>query len=114
MPKGRPRMNDERVVELSRQGATARQISEVMGCHRESVTRVLRRNGLTAPPAPPLTDEEVERARRVIEDGGSLTEAARTIGRSRRAIRSRFPDAAWTRTQIGQHRAMLRKLGGVL
>ena len=107
-------MDDERVLELSRQGATARQISEVMGCHRDSIARVRRRNGVTTPPAPPLTTEEIERARLVIEDGGSLTEAARTIGRSRQALTKHFPDAAWTPSQIGQHRALMQKLGGVL
>lgn len=102
------------MIAMTRQGRTATEIAAVIGCHPDSVTRIRRRNGLTTPPPPPLTDAEIETASALIMDGASITEAARTIGRSRHALTHRFPDSTWTPSQVGQHRAMLRKLGGVL
>lgn len=114
MPKGRPRIDDQKVLEMTATGNSLRDIATALGCTTRSVSRARKRLGISQQPHPVLTDWEMATATRVIAEGGSIAEAARTIGRTGSALYPRFPGAQWTNSQSGKHAVVLRKLGGVL
>lgn len=105
---------DDRVRELSERGVSRTDIANILGCSVRSVDRSRRRQGIAKTAAPRLTEAELSRARELLADGASVHEAARTIGRSDRAIHHHLPGHGWSRTQISEHLALLRRLGGAL
>lgn len=108
------RIPDERVLELTQIGLTARVIGDVLGCSKRGVERSRKRLGITTPAAPRMTEAELTRAEELLAEGASLSEVSRTIGRSTSGVQKRFAGRGWTREQIGEHVAMLRQFGGVL
>lgn len=89
-----------RIVDrLHQAGHTQAAIADQLG-----VTRVTVRRDLAALGHPPasqvwLTDTERAHAARLAADGASISEIARTLGRSRHTIRRLHPEAAYTRDQ---------------
>lgn len=83
--------HDERIVELTRAGWTAQQIADALRITSRTVARARVRRGVAKPPTPPLTDDEIQRAELLLDDGASCAEVARTLGRCPGAIRKRFP-----------------------
>lgn len=82
-------------------GTTA--VAELYGVTRETVRRWCRVEGVKTPrPNPVLTPAEIERARTLIAEGASRSEAARTIGRSSQALAARG-FAGWTAEQVSAH-----------
>ncbi len=59
--------------------------------------------------AVPMTAAEHEVAERLIAEGCSYSEVARTIGRSHATVAKRFPGHAWSPKECGQFRAALRR-----
>jgi hypothetical protein len=49
------------------------------------------------------------RALALLEDGASYTETARTIGKCRNWVASRFPGRGWTKQEGGAYGYMMRK-----
>ena len=106
---GRVAWRRDRVMELTRDGRSARDIAEILGITERSVLRHRRAAGLSREPGTPMTADELRRAEALLNDGCSLQEVARTLGRSARTIKRRFPGRAWTRAQIDEHLSMIRR-----
>lgn len=92
----------DRVVELTRQGHTARQISERLHISQRTVNRLRMKRGIGRPSLPTMTSEMVARAATMLDDGASYAEVARTLGVDLSSIKRRFPGRGWTRQQCGQ------------
>lgn len=102
----------ERVVDLTALGHSAPQIAAAVGCTPRTVVRIRARAGISQPAGGPLTDDEIHCARALLDDGASFSEVARTLGRSYRHLRGRFPDVpGWTRQQGGILSAAMRNHG---
>lgn len=54
-------MRDEKILELYRDGVTVATIAESVSCTRQTVYRVLKRNGLTPNRLHVFTDKEINR-----------------------------------------------------
>ena len=111
-------MSDDRLAEfirLDRSGLSARQIAERMHVTSRTVVRWRTQAGLSHRPAKIRTPDVLrERARQIIEDGGSFQEAADTIGVRQQTVRGWFPDIpAWTKSQAGAYAVMVRRLNKV-
>lgn len=100
----------EQVRRLTLFGYSAREIAQELGIDRINVIRHRKALGIAMTPAKHLTDEQVEQARLLIEDGASIAEVARTVGCSHWAIKHRWPDAAWTHEQRTDLVGMLARL----
>ena len=101
----------DRIVELTEQGLSTRQIADVLHITCRSVTRGRRRRGVSlADPATPLTAEQIDHARQMLIDGASYAEVARTIGCNKETVRRRFPGRGWTREQSYDYLRTLRQL----
>jgi DNA invertase Pin-like site-specific DNA recombinase len=104
----------ERVAEWTRAGVAAADIAARLKISKRSVMRYRHRAGVSQPPLPPLTAEQVARAQQLLDDGCSIAETARTIGCSETAIARRYPGRGWTREQIYTHLAEARRLKKLL
>ena len=91
------------MTRLTRLGLTALQIAERFGVTERTIYRDRKKVGINQPKPPMLTATEYADAARILEDGASVREAARTIGRHETTISKRFPNHAWTRQQISEH-----------
>lgn len=98
-----------RVRWLSGQGFSVPQIADRLGVCERTVTRDRRILGCVPPAPTPLSEADIDRIRCLLEDGCSIAEAARTVGRSIRAVKYHFPDATgWTRRECGELGMALR------
>lgn len=61
-----------------------------------------------------MTAEQIDAAERLLSEGCSVSETARSVGVTDMTIHKRFPGRAWSRTQIAQHAVLCRRLGGAL
>lgn len=84
---------DERVAKLTREGLSAREIGERIGITERSVCRARRRLGLSKTAARGMSLAERALAQSLLDDGASITEVARTLGRAGDTIKRHFPDA---------------------
>ncbi|GAS92653.1 Gp64 [Mycolicibacterium brisbanense] len=100
----------ERVVELTKQNYSAPQIATILGCTTRHVVRLRAKAGIAKPAPLPLNAEQVVIAERLLDDGASLTEVARTIGRSPRTVQARFRGRGFTHSQIGQYSQLMRAM----
>lgn len=99
------------VVRLTREGMSASQIAAQLGICERTVQRYRRVAGISqGASGVPMTAEELELARRLIEDGCSRCEVARTVGRHANTIARYFPESGWTREQVNEYTALLRRL----
>lgn len=85
----------ERVVELTRLGHSASEISVRLGITKRQVARIRTAEGIAQAKAAPLTADEIRIAAELLDDGCSYSEVARTVGRSPRAISGHFPGRGW-------------------
>jgi DNA-binding CsgD family transcriptional regulator len=100
----------ERVVALTKQNYSAPQIASMLGCTVRHVVRLRAKAGVAKPAPVPLTAEQIATVERLLDDGASLTEAARTIGRSPRTVQARFRGRGFTHSQIGQYSQLVRAM----
>ena len=105
-----PPIDEERVVALTKQNYTAAQISAILGCAKRSVQRVRARAGIAQPAPRRLTDEQLAIADRLITDGASIAEAARTIGCGVNTLYRHFKGRGFTHSEIGQHSQLMRSM----
>lgn len=101
--RGRPdRIDVERVVLLTRAGWSIPRIAAEMGICEKSVSRGRRQGGISQPGrcCPPLDDRERAIAERLLEDGASYSDVARTIGCDRETVRRNWPGRGWSRQQV--------------
>lgn len=109
--KGAPGTVDDRrsgVIAMTRLGMSAAEIAVLLGVTDRTVQRDRAATGLSRPPAPPLTDAELARARALIDDGCSHTEVARTLGVHQTTVSSHFPGRGWTYAEAGHHGSTVR------
>lgn len=88
------------VVEMTRLGLSASQISVRVGITERSVQRHRAAAGIAKRQwADRLTPAELARADELLSDGCSFAEVGRTLGRDTRTIRHNFPGRGWTKEQ---------------
>lgn len=104
---------DERIAELTRAKRTTAEIAAIVGVTTRTVARARNRTGTAQTRNPLLTADELAHTERLLDDGASYVEVARTIGRSPRAIRDAFPGRGWTRAQMAEHIAVARRMKGL-
>ena len=104
----------DRVTQLTRQGHTAKQIGELLGVTKRTVARDRTATGCAQPKAPLLTQDELERAHAMLEDGASYEEVARTLHRSHTAFRHRFPGYQLTPAEASQRAALGRQMARLM
>lgn len=109
----RERIN--RVIAASKAGKTAPEIAASEGISARTVQRIRRRAGIGQPTViRPFTDDELATAARMLDDGASRGEVARTLHRSEHAIARRFPGRCWTRAQTAELSSIRMRYRGVL
>lgn len=96
-----------RVVDLTNDGKTAKDIAEILGITERSVTRHRSKAGIARVVKPPLTEGELAAARELLSGGASYEEAARTIGRDGNRLAHHLPGYAWTPQQVGHHSRLM-------
>lgn len=101
----------QRVVELTRQGMSLMLIADILKVTDRTVIRDRKAAGISRPLAPEITAEELTLAEKLLRDGASIAEAARTIGRHPWSLHKKFPQYAWTRQQCGEYAALCHRIG---
>lgn len=101
-----------RVGELTRQGLSLNTIADILKVTQRTVARDRKAIGIAAPPPRHYTDEELDTVERLLDDGASLSEAARTIGRSEHGLHKhpRFKGRAWTSQQCVEFAVFCAKM----
>lgn len=94
---------------MTQQGKTAAEIANALHITTRSVQRARHKLGLTKTPPPPLTPEEIARAKQMLDDGAPFSEAAATIGRSTHSLQRRFPGLGWDRQTVVQFAVLIRR-----
>ena len=98
-----PKDLEERILDLSRQGLSAKQISDECGVHTRTVTRVRTRNsspGITGAP-PRWTKEDLDTAEFLLEEGASYRDTSETTRIPRTTLREKLPGRGWTSSEGG-------------
>lgn len=102
MPRPRIPERDQRIADWTRQGYSARRIAEWTGLSSRHVVRIRAQMGVAGPTPRRLTDDEVALAEILLVDGASIRDAARTIGCNDMTLHRRYPQAKWSRSQVGR------------
>lgn len=100
----------EKVAAMTKQGYSAADIAAILRITERTVQRYRVRTGCAQPKRPPLTPEELARVEQLLNDGCSIAEAARTIGRAQTNLQQRFRGRGWTRQQRAEYLAMVRRM----
>lgn len=106
----------ESIAELHRLGYSATQIAARAGCSTRTVVRWRRSQGLTTLPenaSVPASQERLDAARRMLEDGVSHKDISRTLRMNPETLRRHFPGTAWTTQQSGRLAQMVRQLNRI-
>lgn len=97
-------------AQLTREGRSSAEIAALLGVHVRTVVRYRKATGTQrGGPRQPTSREQLELARRLMEDGCSREEAARTIGVSANTLERHFPGMCWTRAQRNEYLSMLKR-----
>jgi DNA-binding NarL/FixJ family response regulator len=89
----------EQFLELEGKGWTASRIADVLGVSTRTVYRLRRKHGFArTEPAThyPVTGERLAAASRMISEGVSHCEIARTLGMQTATLRRHFPGTGWS------------------
>ncbi|APU93057.1 helix-turn-helix DNA binding domain protein [Mycobacterium phage Bubbles123] len=100
------------VLAMTRDGFSAKHIGDVIGCSARTVVRVRARGDARVMDPElftPLTQEQKDFARYLLDDGAPYQEVARTLGVSSTTIEKHFPGRAWTKRQAAEFTALLKK-----
>jgi DNA-binding NarL/FixJ family response regulator len=93
---------------LTWEGLNTKQIAAHLNICTRTVVRDRHISGVVRPANRPWTEQEHIRAKQLIADGASITETAKTLGRSVSTIQVRFVGEGWTPEQTGQYNMMRR------
>lgn len=113
-----PYMMAQRDIEFrmcDRAGYTAAQLAQRFNITERSVSRWRTRLGINhRPPATPYPETMHEAAERLLDDGCSFHEAARTLGISSTTLYRWFPDRPrWSTQQCSEFAVLVRMFGEV-
>lgn len=100
---------DDRIVRMSRQGVFVEEIARRTGVTERTVTRVRVAYGLAAPKQK-VTEAQLDRARRLMEEGESREVAAAAVGVAPKSLAQRFPDLKWSNKERAQAAAFARQM----
>lgn len=101
----------EQFATLERSGHSARQIAQICGVSSRTVVRWRHATGQSRrPPTTPLPRAQLELAHRLLEDGASISEAARSVGCANKTLSRRWPQYAWDQSQAGRFAAMVARV----
>ena len=93
---------------LTRPGFTAQEIAVRLCVTQRTVCRYRAKAGVyEVGPNTPITEDELLKAKELLEDGASYQEVSRTLGRTSGAICRKFPGYSWTKRQAVNYRAMV-------
>lgn len=104
-----------RIVELTRMGRSLVDIADIVGVSTRTVVRVRDAYNIRNRQSPQrFTSEEVEIAERLLEDGASFGEVARTLRRPQSTIFHRFKGRSqWRSGNSAPMREMHRMLNSI-
>lgn len=100
-----------RIIYLSRMGWTVAAIAAEVGVGHSTVTQVRREEGLSRWRPRPFTHEEDQLIRRLLDDGASYNEVARTADRRHGVIARRYPGYGWSMAERDDHMRVRRRYG---
>jgi DNA-binding CsgD family transcriptional regulator len=101
---------DQRILQLSREGLSVKQISQLVGITGRSVQRTRARfRNAPAVIATPLTAAQLSFAHALLENGAPYSEVARTLGCNYTTVRRHFPGYDWTLRQCALHGVLVRR-----
>lgn len=86
---------------LTLQGWSASRIAARLHICTRTVVRYRRATGCSQPSPHRMTADEIAAAGKLLDDGCSYEEVARTLGVSWSSIVARFPGRSWTPSQVG-------------
>lgn len=96
----------EHVLTLHARGLSAAEIAERVGCASRTVIRIRKRHGLTQPVPThagiPITQERLDAARVMFDDGAPQREIRRTLGMSQATLMHHFPGRSWSRVEAAE------------
>ena len=98
------------VVALTRRGLTTAEVAAAVGISTRQVVRHRERAGISRGNPPPYSEEELQRARALLEAGCSYSEVGRTLGREPKAIARRYPGYGWTKREGAELSVFLRRM----
>lgn len=105
----------DQIEQHTHAGLTAAQIADILGISERTVVRARRARGCQqGPPPRPMTAEEINQAREMLDDGCSYAEVARSLGRSSGVIRRLFPGRGWPRGAGGRFGQERRRAEAVI
>lgn len=91
-----------RVVELSQRGVPVEQIAEQLGISITHVFRIRARRMGPKTPRRPFSADEVATIEQMLQDGASLAEIARSIGRKPATLSKRWRGRGWDRIMCAE------------
>lgn len=97
------------VKKMTLEGLNAKEIAIRLGISRRQVLRLRRKTGVIRERAPVMTEEEIERARILLEDGCPYNEVARTLGRCPETIRNRFPGFGLSKQEVALYSGVAKR-----
>uniref|UniRef100_UPI0040534A4D helix-turn-helix domain-containing protein n=1 Tax=Microbacterium sp. LWH13-1.2 TaxID=3135260 RepID=UPI0040534A4D len=101
----------EQFIVLERSGLSAREIAQFCGVSSRTVVRWRHSTRQSHRPATtPLPTAQLEQALRLLEDGASISEAARSVGCANKTLSRRWPQYAWDPSQAGRFAAMVARV----
>lgn len=102
---------DRDIAQRTMNGESTRSLAERYGINTRTVTRIRHRQGVAKPPPVRLSTDEIALAKRLLEDGASYHEVARTLGRGYWSVRRKFPGMSqWNTRNAVQMRTLLAQL----
>jgi hypothetical protein len=103
---------DNEIAELVFKGLRPPQIAERLGVNERTVYRAKKRRGIppTRKMAPPMSEHEIGYARRMLEDGASFGEVARTLSRDLKTISKRFRGLSQCSARDGYQTRMMMNM----
>lgn len=106
------KLNEERFLQLQREGCSAAVIADRLGVTPRTVQRHRVRLGVaqTTTYKGPVTEEWKAKAKAMVDDGCSISEVARTLGSTHDTVKRHFPHAGWDASKVGEYARMMRTL----
>lgn len=106
-----PRIDRDEFKDLVGRGYTNRQVAEALQCSVRYVCALKAQLGVSGERSPgPYPQEVRDIAGRMLEDGASYNEVARTVGVGSRTVSKWFPGRGWNQSQAAQYRKMKQRM----